>query len=277
MQNLINFIWKYHFAFLFLILELLSFALLVKFNKYQNSGFLAKSNEISGNIYAAVTNATSYLELRKINEKLSKDNARLLSQAEQSFARMSDSTMHINDSVYKQKYTYLGAKVINSTVNHRNNFVILDQGKNQGIEPEMGVVNVTGVVGVVRTVSDNFCSVLSLLHTDSKTSVKLQNEHYFGLLTWEETNNSREATLSDIPSHVGIGVGDTVVTRGSTGMFPEGIPVGTIKEFEIIPGSDFFEITIKLSADFHSLSYCYVIKNILRQEQLELEAEFSDD
>ena len=276
MQNLINFIWKYHFAFLFLLLELVSVGLLVHYNNYQQSSFLASANEVSGSAYSIVKNITGYLELKKVNEELAKDNARLRTLNNQSFIQTNTDTVEVNDTVNVQQYIYTGAKVVNNTLHKRANYIILDKGMQQGIEPDMAVINATGIVGIVKDVSQNYCAVLSLLHKDSEISVKLKNNDYFGPLTWQELDAANEATLSDIPSHVIIAIGDSVVTRGSSGIFPKNILVGTIISFEEVPGSGFYETKVRLSANFNNLSYCYIVKNLLRAEQLELEEKVSE-
>ena len=79
-----------------------------------------------------------------------------------------------------------------------------------------------------------------------------------------------EAVLSDIPYHVDIAAGDSVVTSGYSSIFPEGILVGTISGYSMEEGS-FYIIKVKLSVDFRKLTYVTVIENMLLDEQRELE------
>jgi len=88
-------------------------------------------------------------------------------------------------------------------------------------------------------------------------------------LSWDGTDHMH-AVLSEIPQHVTINIGDTVETTGYSAVFPEGIMVGTISEFEKT-GSDFYRITVLLKTDFRKLHYVNVIGNLQKSEQLELE------
>lgn len=275
MNNLLNFIWKHHFTFLFLLLEALSFLILIQSNNFQKANFLSFSSEVSGSIYAGMNNITDYFELKKTNEQLAGENAKLITLSKNSFIKINRNFVIIDDTLYKQQYKYLSAKVINSTTNRRNNFLILDHGREQGVEPGMGVICADGVVGIVSKVSENFCSVISLLHKESKFSGKLKKNDYFGIVTWEG-GDYEFALLSAIPRHVTLFKGDTVITRGSSGIFPEGVMLGTIEEFNVPPGENFYTIKLRLSTGFNRLSHVYIVRNVLKSEQEELEAEFNE-
>jgi rod shape-determining protein MreC len=67
-------------------------------------------------------------------------------------------------------------------------------------------------------------------------------------------------------------VGDTVVTSGYSNIFPEGIMIGTIKQFDVESGTNFYNIKVELSTDFKTLKYVEVVKNTRREEQIRLES-----
>ena len=79
-----------------------------------------------------------------------------------------------------------------------------------------------------------------------------------------------EVILEEIPFHVEIFPGDTIVTSGYSSIFPEGIMVGTVRYIEALEGN-FYTIRVNLAVDFKNLFYVNVIRNLLRAEQLELE------
>ncbi|MBA3901309.1 MAG: rod shape-determining protein MreC, partial [Bacteroidetes bacterium] len=74
-----------------------------------------------------------------------------------------------------------------------------------------------------------------------------------------------------IPKHAKLNIGDTIVTSGASTIFPDGIMIGTIAEYKLKDGDNFFKIDINISTDFGKLGYVYVIKNLMSQEQLDLE------
>lgn len=205
-----------------------------------------------------------------MNRQLADENARLQSESIESYIKIYGKIFQIKDTTYLQSYSYSTAKVVNNTTNKRQNYITLDKGKLNSIEPEMGVICPEGVVGIVKNVSNQFSSVMSVLHDKNKMSAKIKKSGYFGSLVWNG-NNYREAQLIDIPNHVKLVVGDTVVTSGFSSIFPENILIGTIKEFELPEGNNFYDITIEFSVDYKKLSHVYIIKSLLKEEKQRLE------
>ena len=146
--------------------------------------------------------------------------------------------------------------------------MILEKGSNNGIVKDMGVITPTGVAGIVVAVSPNFSSVMSLLHSATVVSAKLAKNSQLGSVIWEG-KNYRQARLLNIPVHIQINKGDTVITSGFSHIFPEGIMIGTISDFQYDEG-DYYNITLNLSVDYNNLSYVYVVENLFRNEQEEL-------
>lgn len=270
MRNLIQFIWRQHFTLLFIGLQVIAFFLLVQNNSFQRANFLGFANEVSGGAFEVVAEAKDYLSLKEVNENLAEEIARLKSNKQKSHFGLTPWIKIINDSTYRTQYEYTKARVVNSTVSQRNNYLTLDQGAINGLRSEMGVVCNEGIVGIIKNVSDHYTSVISILHSRTQISAKLKSSEYFGVLTW----NGEKADivqLSDIPSHVNIGIGDTVVTRGAGGVFPRGLLIGTIADFEPIEGTDFYEININLAVDFRKVSYVFAVTNKMVEEQKKVE------
>ena len=178
----------------------------------------------------------------------------------------------VSDSLKHQQYSFIMAKVINNSITRRNNYLTLDKGSLLGVKPEMGVVTSQGVVGIVKNVSEHFCTVMSVLHKDTRIGARFKNNNYFGSLAWEGTD-PKTAVLKDIAKHVIFKTGDTVVTTSYSAVFPENILIGTVQSSEIKPGENFYNIQIKLSTNFSNLTYVYVVNNIFKSEQREMESE----
>lgn len=270
MRNLISFIRKYSFFFLFLLFEGAAFYFLFKNNTFQRSSFLNSTNVISANVYQKYANLSDYIGLKEVNDELSAENIRLRAQQIESYERIFGENISVKDTLFKRKYLYTKAKVINNSVNRQNNYLTLNVGSNSGIESGMGVMGPNGVVGIVKNVSASFSTVLSLLHREAKISAKLKKTDYYGSLEWDGVNYL-EAKVNDIPNFVPLTIGDTIITSGYSATFPEGIKVATIKEFSKPDGENFYDIKVRLLNDFKQLSIVYVIKNKIKLEQTELE------
>ncbi|RLD62363.1 MAG: rod shape-determining protein MreC [Bacteroidetes bacterium] len=270
MRTLIKFLLKYYYFLLFLLFELFSVLLVIENNNYQKSSFLNSANSISGNIYKSVSSFKSYIDLYQKNETLSAENSRLYNSLKSSFKSNKISLLEIYDSTYFQQYVTISAHVINNSVNRQNNYLTIDKGKKHGVSEEMAVISPTGIVGIIKNVSNNYASVISILNTNLHISAMIKKNDYFGSLVWDG-KNYRETTLKDIPNHVKINIGDTIITSGYSSIFPKGKLIGVISDFEHEKGGNFYLITVKLSTDFKKLSYVYVVGNLLKQEQKDLE------
>ncbi len=278
MRNFIQFLVKNSFIFLFLFLEIVAFFLIVKNNEYQSSKVFNSSNYLVGNLMASVKEVKDYLQLKEVNQNLAQQNAELLSKDKRSFVKIFGNSVVINDTTYYQKYVYTTAKVINNSTNNRENYLTLDQGEINGIKPGMAVIGTNGVVGIVKNVSPHFSSIISLLHQKISISGKIKKSNYFGSVMWDsDQNNHRTALLKEIPNHVQLQKGDTIITSGFSTIFPEGVPIGIVKDFDLPKGSNFYEITIELTTDFKQVSHVYIVKSLTKEEQQSLEAKNQED
>lgn len=270
MRNLINFILKQYFFFLFLLLEVIAISLLVQNHFYQRSYFVHSANFIAARSFGITDGITRYFNLQEHNRLLMEENTLLRQQNTNSFLATDRQIFTYLDTLYQRKYTYINARVISNTLQHRNNYLTLNKGRMHGIEPDMGVITHNGVIGVVRDVSANFSTVISLLHSDMSISAKLQKNNHLGSILWEGYNY-RKVTMRYIPPHVELEKGDTIITSGFSQIFPEGIPIGIITDFEIRRGDNFFTIDVELLRDFNNLEHVHVVKNLFREEQKQLE------
>ncbi len=266
MRNLIFFLYKYHAFFLFFVLEVIAFIIIYRFNTYQKASFLNYTNGVANNFYTGISNTKDYFYLRSVNDSLQMENARLRNQLLTSYYQNNVSLTNINDTVYKQQYTYLAARVVNNSVTKRNNYITLNRGSLHGIEPEMGVISENGVVGIVMTVSEHYCTVLSVLNSNCKLSAKIKKNGAFGSLVWDGVD-PRQAKLLDVNKHVPVAVGDLVITSNFSPIFPEGLPIGKIKMHSLDAGDNFHNMKVELFTDFSTVSTVYIIKNLFKGEQ----------
>jgi len=271
MRNLWLFIGKYNAFFLLVIFFTISLILLIRNNSYQHASVWNSSNQIVGNAYERVNEFSSYLVLGETNDSLVAENARLRNLLKSSFYDDSIRQVTVKDSVLKQQYTYTIARVINNSVHQKNNYLTINRGNKHGIKKGMGVIASSGIVGIVLNVSENFSSIRSLLHTETKISASVDGN--IGSLVWGEENyDSRFALLKDIQSHLTVKRGARVVTSEFS-LFPQGTNIGHVSDSGTRDGNSALSIQVKLDTDFAKLQYVYVIINLFSEEQLSLEAQ----
>lgn len=270
MKNLLNFLYRNNFFFVFLFLEFFCILILIKNNGYQGSSLLNSSNKISANIYQMEANAKEYLLLKDENERLAKLNTFLLNRIKLGYAAIPLKIYKKNDTLYKQEYEFMNGKAISSSVNKRNNYLTLNIGSKQGVTHDMAVITSDGIIGIVKDVSENFASAMSILHKDVRVNCQLKKDGTYGPLIWDGTDY-RFSNLTDIPTNAKIKRGDTVITSSLSGIFPEGILVGFVDSYEQRPNESFYTVKVKLSADFKKVNYVSVIKYNYKTERDSLE------
>ncbi|MFK7950298.1 MAG: rod shape-determining protein MreC [Saprospiraceae bacterium] len=270
MRNLVLFFIKYNAFFVFILLEIVSFYLIVNNNEKQNVIFVSSANQLTGSFYERYDKVISYWNLGDVNAELANDNKRLMEQLPNAYFDNEVDTLEVIDTQYLQQYEYIPAKVVNNSVNRYNNYLTLNRGKSHGIEANTGVITNNGIVGVVKKTSKNYAGVMSILHHNTRISAKLKSTNYFGSLVWKK-DDARYMYLDAIPKHAVIEKGDTVITSGFSTMFPEGLTIGTVDKKKVIDGSNFYEIKVSLSCDMNNLSHAFVVNNLLKEEQKTLE------
>lgn len=243
---------------------------------YQKARVSRLTRGIAGVISGQFSNVSQYMNLRRSNIELTLENVALRNEVEKLKGTLEEKgTVTLVDSLHGAKYLYIPARVIHNSVNRQQNYITLNVGQNDGVTQGMGVICGNGVIGVVASVSKNFSTAISLLNINLKVSAKLQKSGIFGSLSWDGLNY-REVVLKDIPLHVPVAVGDSVVTSGFSSIFPRDIPMGTVVNFYVKDGS-FYTIHLQLLADFKRLDHVYVVKSFDQPEISQIETTNSND
>ncbi len=273
MRNLFLFIRKQYFYFLFLLLEVLSLILFFNYNRFQGSAIYSVSNGISGEVNDLFSNISEYFSLRSTNKVLVEEMAKLHSRLPEAYYKSDTATFFKKDSLLAMEYKYISAKVISNSTNKRNNFLMINKGRLHGIENHMGVIIGNRIVGQVVSVSPHFSWIMSMLNKDSRISGKFKKNNQLVNVEW--TGGSyRYGQVREIPKHIVMVKGDTIITSGNSDIFPEGFLIGTISDYTISQDENFNNGEIQFSTDFNSLGYVEVIVDLMRKEKEALKSSF---
>jgi rod shape-determining protein MreC len=139
----------------------------------------------------------------------------------------------------------------------------------------MGVVSSKGIAGIIVGVSKHFALGMSMLHKDARISGRIKKNNQLVNITWEG-NDYSHGKVNDIPKHIDLIEGDTIITSGNSLLFPEGILIGTIEEFQIKENELFNSAVLSFETDFNSLYYIYIIENQNKEEILNLESNINN-
>ncbi|MBF0575353.1 rod shape-determining protein MreC [Dysgonomonas sp. GY617] len=281
MRNLIAFLIKNSSWFLFILLEILCFYFIFQYNSFQRSVYLNSSNEIVGRVYAISGEVTSYFGLKETNQDLLLRNAELQNKVLQLESHIHDRNTDslktqaiVLDSIPNKHFEFIISRVINNSISQIENYITINKGSNEGVHNEMGVVSQQGIVGIVRAVSPNYSVVQTIINPKTSLNCKVKGSNNPGTLAWDGTDY-RYTNLEGFPRFEKFAVGDTIITSGNSGIFPEGIIVGVVEDSKNQSDDNFLTLKIRLSTDFSSLKDVLIIKNNDREELIHLEKEIT--
>lgn len=246
MYNLLEFLRKYHYIFLFLLLETASFVLLFRYNNYQGYIWLSSANSAVASINRIYSDAASYLQLREVNRELTDENVRLQKENEQLKEALIDETKDttLTEKIIRDRlngYKMIPAKVVSNSNGRTNNYLVIDRGEDDGVKPEMGVVGGGGVVGIIYLTGAHHALVIPVTNKKSSISCRVRGQRYFGYLQWDG-QSLRKAFVDDIPRYAHVRKGECVETSGYSAVFPPGIFVGRISGIGNSPDGQSYKI-----------------------------------
>ena len=277
MRNFLAFIRRFQVLLIFALLQGVALTLYFSFMQFPRSQYLTTASSVTGSLMEVRNDLTKHFELSKSNDSLQSENIRLMENANaMSFISLDNGLVKINDTLHHQQYEYIPATVINSTYDKVNNYFTLNIGEAQGIEAGMGVFSGIGVVGVIHNTSEHYSVVKSVLTEAINIDIMLEKTGQFGLLKWNN-RDARRGTMWGVSNDLDVKKWASVVTRGGGGIFPRGIPVGNVQSTEVVEGESLWDVTILFSEDYRSLQRVYVVKNLLKQEQEDLESHIQNE
>ena len=274
MQQIFNFLIRNKNNILFLLLLALSLFLTIQSHSFHKSKFISSANFITGGIYKKANSIQSYFHLEDYNARLLEENNELRNRLSNIPDTLFRETF-IDSTVYEGIYEFRTATVINNNYSKVDNYITLDKGRKDNILPEYGVVTSQGIVGIIDNVSTNYSRVISILNTDSKINVQLKKTNHFGSLIWNG-KDPNVVQLVDVPRLAPLKKGDTIITGGKSLIFPKGIPVGNIIDFNLDENGSYYTIDIQLFNDMTNIGHVYVIVNKDKAEIRSLEETDND-
>lgn len=268
MRKLILFLSRNQSFFLFIILEFFCLYLLMDRNHYQRVQYFHTANSISAGMHDSFSGISNFMNLNEQNDSLAAENAKLLELLYGGKMLVTYYNDSIVDTIARESYHYISSRVVKKSTIAVRNYMTIDKGSSDGILPEMGVIGPNGIVGIVKKVSPQFAVIMTVIHSDFKSSCKIGNN--IGSLSWDGLD-ARYASITDFPKHIEVGIGDSVLTSGYSSFFPTNAPIGIVRDIEKVDGVNFYNISVELATNFASLSHVYVIDYLNREERIELE------
>ena len=153
-------------------------------------------------------------------------------------------------------YQLKPAEVIAYSPASRFKSILINVGTEQGVSRDMPAIVPSGIIG--KTVSaDKYSAIVQLLYDPAcKVAARLQSSRTLGIV---EYLGGRYLSLTNVPTDQSVVVGDSVISSGLGGIFPEGLYIGRVVDLRTKEGEMFFEIDIEPGANFSILEEIFVV------------------
>lgn len=245
----------------FIIMEATAFVMLNSRGTLQGLWLGRVSHWTRAKLWGGSEEVKYYFSLRKQNELLSLENARLTEELKLSRDLYIDSLEKARTRAVRKssEYSYIPASIIKASRNKQHNYIILNKGSEDGVRPQSGIISSQGIIGIVDAVARHHSYGITFMNTDISISARLGEEGAVGPLVWDGLSSDK-AVLKEIPIQYKFEPGDTVWSSGYSSLFPAEIPLGVTGSSKLINGA-VNEIQVTLFQDFKSLRFVTIVTN----------------
>lgn len=261
MQFFFNLFSKVGLFLFFLLLELVSIYFISTGSDFHKNAIGRKAMAINGYFSERISFVKNYVNLPKENTRLLQENTILKNKLEV----FEKSKILEIDSLNKPDFKFISASIIDYTLRKNNNYFLINKGSKDGVKKNMAVISSGSIVGSILNVSENYASVLSVLHSKTKIKAKVKGLSYFGIIEWEGKDH-RKLRLKEIPRYLNANKGDTVITAGASAIYPPKIPIGYIEQINPNEQTGDYDIVVKMFDNLASVNNVYVVENINSEE-----------
>ncbi len=201
-------------------------------------------------------------ELRRENELLREENARLVAENRESRA-VAEEYNKLREFLglknERNTLSFIDAKIVARDVGHIRTFN-LDKGSFHGITENMPVITSDGLLGLITEVGTHSSRGISIINHNTSVGVYLERTMTSAVLTGSFEHYGRGlCKIINLPTDADVVVGDTVYTSGYRGMYPKDIVVGTVVSVEHEPSNYTLSAVVQPAADMDLSDFVMVI------------------
>lgn len=218
-----------------------------------------------------VTNWRNYDALEEEFEVLSRENQQLsleLSSAEEAIQENERLKTLLDAQNAYESLDPIYAKVIARDAGQWFSTFSINRGTSSGVSKDMAVVNGDGLIGHVYEVGLNYAKVRSIIDPRSGVGCLVQRTRDNGVLRGgvSDTDDEAECIVYYLPNINNIMPGDVIVTSGSDGLYPKGLPVGTVTQISLSAGSEGNYAIVSPHVDFLHIEEVLVLRDVVEKD-----------
>lgn len=217
-----------------------------------------------GNIFANLTADQATLsELREENDALRQRNVELEEQA-----LLADRLTELMEIQSTYNLQSVSARVISGSTDSWTSTITIDKGSAAGLAVGMPVMDGSGVIGQISSVSPNSAVVRLIFDEGSSVPVMIQSNRAQGMLNGSAGGG---LSLDLVRSDLTVEIDDIVVTSGLGGVYPKGLPVGRVSVVGRNPGALYLDISVDAYSHVQSLEEVLVITSLTDEQRASAE------
>lgn len=223
------------------------------------NGLTYLKNKVAGNN----TFFTDINNLKTENEDLKQKNSELeqtLRELENIKTENETLKEYLNLTEKYGEYKTIPGYVINKDISNYSKTIVINIGKNDGVEENMTVIGDKGLVGHVVSVTDSTAKVQTIIDTASSVSCSMSTTKE-AIVCKGTLDDKSSLKAMYIPTDSNIIQGDSIETSGLGGIYPKGIHVGTVKKVTNTQNMIDRYAIIETAIDFDKLDTILVITN----------------
>ena len=211
-----------------------------------------------GNFFSSLTELSS---LRADNAELRNEVEEMEQRVNEADAILTENERLVGLQGLDESYPTmerLSARVIGRPPANYKWAITIDKGRDDGIRPDMAVIDPDGLVGKVIRADADASTVLLLIDPQAGAKARIDGEPLAGAI---RGNGASEAlSFVDVDTDAEVSVGDEVVTSGyDNGIYPPNIPIGTVSSVESQKAALEQDIDVDPYVDFTTLDFVQVI------------------
>ena len=200
--------------------------------------------------------------LKKENENLKNENEELKKElSELGIVKAENKTLreYANLSDEYTNYETVPAYIIDRDLSNFSETVVINVGTNEGVQKDMTVVALEGVVGHIISATNNTSKVQLIIDSASSVSA-MMNISRDNIIVKGELGEGKKLKATYISADANLVLNDEVETSGLGGIYPKGLKIGKLTEIVEAPNITEKYAIVEPAVDFAKLETVLVIK-----------------
>lgn len=197
---------------------------------------------------------TTFQENVTLNRRL--DSLSVLSSSLIEYKSENERLRRMLEFNFELPYRLVPAEILAFSPTSQFKSVLVDVGTKRGVHRNMPVISPSGIIGKTIAADEDAATVQLLLDPGCKVAARDQRSRAMGIVEYLEGHN---LAMTNVPSDQDVAIGDTIISSGLGGIFPQGLFIGTVVSSESKKGELFLDISIDPGADFSILEEVFII------------------